>query len=273
MQVLAPNESFGRCLRRVDACGTVVRDTRLAPSAGLPRHAHAAAYACLVLEGGYTEQGDAARDVLECAAGSLLTHAAGHVHANRVGRDGARCVNIEIDEAMLIDGPLRALLPLLRGDRHVRLPATLAPLRRLADALAAQDDLAPLQVHAAALDLLCAAARAAPSDAGVRRRAVLDRVVDCLEADLAAPPAMEALARVAGLHPHHLMRAFRQQRGETIGGYVRRRRLELADAELRHGDMPLVEIALRAGFCDQSHFTRAFRRQFGITPGLRRRTR
>ena len=271
MRLLAPNESFGHCLRRVDACGTIVRDTRLAPSVGVPVHAHAASYACLVLDGRYTEHGDAARGEQDCAAGSLLTHAAGHVHANRVGHAGARCVNIELDEALLRDGPLHALVPFLHGDRHVRLPASLAPLRRLADALAEDDDLAPLQVHAAALDLLCAAARATPLEAAARRGAVLDRVVECLESDLAAPPAMDALARVAGLHPHHLMRAFRQQRGETIGGYVRRRRLEIADAELRRPELALAEIALRAGFCDQSHFTRAFRRQFGVTPGLRRR--
>ena len=269
MQLLAASQSFGQCLRRVDACGTVVRDTRLAPSAGVPRHAHAAAYACVVLDGRYIEQGE--RAALDCVAGSLLTHAAGHAHANRVGAAGARCVNIELDEAMLRDGPLRALVPFLQADRHVALPPTAVPLRRLSEALAVDDDLAPLQVHAAALDLLCAAARAVPPDAGVRRAAVLDRVVDCLESDLAAPPAMDALARVAGLHPHHLMRAFRQQRGETIGGYVRRRRLEIADAQLRHGELPLVDIALGAGFCDQSHFTRAYRRQFGVTPGLRRR--
>ncbi len=270
MQLLAASESFGQCLRRVDACGTIVRDTRLAPASGVPRHAHAAAYACVVLDGRYTEHGE--RTALDCVAGSLLTHAAGHAHANRVGDAGARCVNIELDEAMLRDGPLRALVPFLHADRHVALSPMAVPLRRLSDALAADDDLAPLQVHAAALDLLCAAARAAPPDAAVRRAAVLDRVVDCLESDLAAAPALDALARVAGLHPHHLMRAFRQQRGETIGGYVRRRRLEIADAQLRHGELPLVDIALGAGFCDQSHFTRAYRRQFGVTPGLRRRT-
>jgi AraC family transcriptional regulator len=269
MQVLAANESFGHCLRRVDACGTVVRDTRLAPSSGVPRHAHAQAYACVVLEGRYTEQDG--REERDCGVGSLLVHAAGRAHANRIGGDGARCVNIEFDEDAWGEGVARALLGFLREDRHVRLPSTLLPLRRLAQALAEDDDLAPLQVHAAALDLLCAAARATPPDARVRRSAVLDRVVDRLESDLGAPPALDNLARLAGLHPHHLMRAFRQQRGETIAGYVRRRRLEIADAELRHGELPLVEIALRAGFCDQPHFTRAFRRQFGVTPGLRRR--
>jgi AraC family transcriptional regulator len=268
MRQLAASESFGSCLRWIDVGGLVVRDTQLAPSATLPRHAHAAPYICIVLAGHYAEH---AGEELHCATGSVLTHPTGHAHANRIGDEGARCVNVEFDDAPLHHGPLQVLAPLLRRQCHVRLPSTLAPLRRLADALAERDDLAPLQVHAAALDLLCTVARASTCDASVLRERVLDRVVDCLEAALAEPPKIEALAALAGLHPHHLMRAFRQQRGETVGGYVRRRRLELADADLRAGELPLAEIALRAGFWDQSHFTRAYRRHFGLTPGMRRR--
>jgi AraC family transcriptional regulator len=268
MRPLAPRESYGRCLRRIDAAGLVVRDTRLAPSARLPRHAHFAPYICIVLAGNYSEH---ARDDLHCATGSVVTHPAGHVHANRIGDEGARCVNVEFDESLLYSSPLHVLSTFLRHERHVRLPPTLIPLHRLAAALAEHDDLAPLQIHAAAVDLLCAVARVSTRHASSLRRGVLDRVVDCLEADLAKPPRIEVLAALAGLHPHHLMRVFRQQRGETVGGYVRRRRLELADAELRAGELQLAEIALRAGFCDQSHFTRAYRRQFGLTPGHRRR--
>jgi AraC family transcriptional regulator len=267
-QQLAAGESFGSCSRRIDVGGIVVRDTRLAPSARLPRHAHAAPYICIVLSGHYAEH---ARDESRCAAGSVLAHLAGREHANRIGNDGARCVNVELDEALLHHGPLDVLAPFLRQEHHVRLPRTLVPLRRLADALTEHDDLAPLQVHAAIFDLLCIVARASTRNASALRVKVLDRVVDWLEADLAKPPKIEALAALAGLHPHHLMRAFRQQRGETVGGYVRRRRLELADAAMRTGELPLAEIALRAGFCDQSHFTRAYRGHFGLTPGSRRR--
>jgi AraC family transcriptional regulator len=268
MRQLAPSESFGRCMRRIDAGGMVVRDTRLAPSARLPRHAHLAPYVCIVLAGHYAEH---ARDESRCVTGSVLTHPAGHVHANRIGDEGARCVNVEFDEALLHWGPLRVLATFLRHERHVRLPSTLVALRHLANALAEHDELAPLQVHAAALDLLCTVARTSTRDTSSLRRGVIDRVVDCLEADLAEAPKIDALAALAGLHPHHLMRVFRQQRGETVGGYVRRRRLELADADLLAGKLQLAEIALRAGFCDQSHFTRAYRRQFGWTPGHRRR--
>jgi AraC family transcriptional regulator len=268
MQRLSTRQSFGDCARRFDAAGTLVGDTRLPPGAVLPRHGHDAAYVCIVLDGRYAE---ISHHESRCAPGSVLVHPAGHVHADRIGREGARCINVEFEPGLLHGDAARTFAPWLQGEHHVRLPPATAALRRLAEALDETDDLAPLQVHAAALDLLCLAARARVAVPPERRSRPIERVVDRLEAALDAPPTLDELARIAELHPHHLMRVFRAQRGETIGGYVRRRRLEGADDALRDGGLPVVEIALRAGFCDQSHFTRAYRRQFGRTPGQRRR--
>jgi len=249
--------------------GTLVRDTRLSPNVVLPRHEHAGAYVCLVLNGHYTER---ARAETRCTAGSVLVHPAGHVHENRIGGAGARCINVEFESGALRDGPLRALATLLDHEHHIALPPTFPALRRLADALAGDDGLADLQVHATVLELICAIARSPARDVRAPREAALARVVDHLESALGARPSIETLAALAGLHPHHFMRVFRVRLGETVGDYVRRRRLEIADAALRSGDgRALIDIALAAGFCDQSHFTRAYRRQFGLTPGQRRR--
>jgi AraC family transcriptional regulator len=68
-------------------------------------------------------------------------------------------------------------------------------------------------------------------------------------------------------------REFRRHFGITVGDYARQRRLEEAAAELRLSGRSIVEIALRSGFYDQSHFTNAFRRAFRVTPAeYRRRT-
>jgi AraC family transcriptional regulator len=50
--------------------------------------------------------------------------------------------------------------------------------------------------------------------------------------------------------------------------YLRRLRLEWAAERLRKPDDPLAEIASAAGFADQSHFTRRFKRLFGVTPAV-----
>jgi AraC-like DNA-binding protein len=81
------------------------------------------------------------------------------------------------------------------------------------------------------------------------------------------------LARIAeeiGRHPSHVARAFRRHEGVSPGEYSRRCRLELAARALVSGE-PIASVALDAGFCDQSHFTNAFHRVFGMTPSAYRR--
>ena len=69
------------------------------------------------------------------------------------------------------------------------------------------------------------------------------------------------------------VRTFARRYGETMGNFVRRRRLEWAmDALLTSGE-PIAGIAMAAGYFDQSHFTRQFRRQVGTTPARFRRER
>src|SRR5574341_1998626 len=77
------------------------------------------------------------------------------------------------------------------------------------------------------------------------------------------------LAEVAhnvGVHPVHLAQAFHKSYQCTVGDYVRQLRVEYACRELASSETPIVEIALAAGFCDQSHFTRTFKRCIGVAP-------
>ena len=77
---------------------------------------------------------------------------------------------------------------------------------------------------------------------------------------------MDALAAAVGVHPSHLMRAFRQHHGCTVGEYVRRLRLEYACHLLSTTATSLTQTALDAGFAGQSHFNRAFKAFTGMTP-------
>jgi AraC family transcriptional regulator len=81
------------------------------------------------------------------------------------------------------------------------------------------------------------------------------------------------LASAVGVHPVHLARSFREAHGASVGEYLRRLRVEFAQREVLRTDAPLSEIALSAGFCDQSHFGRTFKRHTGVTPAQARAAR
>jgi AraC family transcriptional regulator len=102
-------------------------------------------------------------------------------------------------------------------------------------------------------------------------RTSLTQVLDFIEAHLGDPLSIERLARVTGSPFQSFARSFKAQMGEPPHSYVLRRRLERAREALQTSDEPLLALALRLGFSDQSHLTRLFRRRFGVPPGAFRR--
>jgi len=82
---------------------------------------------------------------------------------------------------------------------------------------------------------------------------------------------LDEIATLVGRHASHVSREFRRHEEVSVGEFARRCRLERAAGALRQGRESISEIALESGFCDQSHFTNAFRRVFGVTPARYRR--
>jgi AraC family transcriptional regulator len=98
-------------------------------------------------------------------------------------------------------------------------------------------------------------------------RGRLRAVVEYIEAHLDAGPTLAQLAAVVGLNPYHFARQFKAATGLPPHQYVIGRRVERARQLLQAGtDLSLAEVALSAGFSDQSHFCRHFKRLVGVTP-------
>ncbi len=91
------------------------------------------------------------------------------------------------------------------------------------------------------------------------------RLREWLESRLEAPPSLEELAAFCGLSPWQALRRFNRQCGMPPHQWVTQLRLERALPLVLRG-LPLSEVALRLGFCDQAHFSRAFRRAYGVPP-------
>jgi AraC family transcriptional regulator len=84
------------------------------------------------------------------------------------------------------------------------------------------------------------------------------------------PVDLALLASAIGVHPTHLCRAFRRYRGRTISEAVLGARVQYVARRLGESDTTLSEIALDAGFADQSHMTHTFKRITGHPPGQHR---
>lgn len=93
-----------------------------------------------------------------------------------------------------------------------------------------------------------------------------------LLANLREPPGLAELAAAVSLTPKRLNFGFRQLFGMTVFHYLMESRLLLARKMLEDGlDIPLKQLAWSVGYNQVSNFITAFRRRFGVSPGLYRR--
>jgi AraC family transcriptional regulator len=96
--------------------------------------------------------------------------------------------------------------------------------------------------------------------------AALRSVTDYVEENLAKGLTLEEISAVAHMSPFHFSRLFKASTGLSPHRYVVVRRVERAKELLAKTALPLHEVARLAGFTDQSHLAKHFRRHLGVTP-------
>lgn len=92
---------------------------------------------------------------------------------------------------------------------------------------------------------------------------------ELLQAQLVAPPSLEALAAAVNLSPFHFARVFRRATGMPPHTWLMQQRIARARTLLQRGCLPL-EVAMQLGFADQSHLSRQFKQVYGVGPGAYR---
>lgn len=97
------------------------------------------------------------------------------------------------------------------------------------------------------------------------------RVTSYIEDKLDSTIRVSDLAGLVRLSSSHFFRAFRETFGETPFNYVMKRRMVRAQQLMLTSRVPLSQVALACGMCDQAHFSRTFRRIVGTNPGVWRR--
>jgi AraC family transcriptional regulator len=247
---------------RADVDGFLVTRVRFPPLLKLPLHTHERATVAIILNGSF--DGLIRSSSHPCPAASVLTEPPGEPHGNLFERAGADVLTIQPDPARL-----RLLEPFARvlGEvSHRRDLVVTALARRVADELRSPDDVTPLAVEGLILEMLALTARLREPGAsghpprwlGEARALLHDRYSERLR--------VTDVAGAVGVHPVHLARVFRLHYGTPVAAYLRGLRLTWAAGRLRDSDDSIAQIALQAGFFDQSHFTRTFKREFRLTP-------
>ena len=100
----------------------------------------------------------------------------------------------------------------------------------------------------------------------------LQKVIRYIELNLQLTLTTDELAKEACYSSFHFHRLFKACTGETVYGFRKRLVLEQAAKKLMHNSHSITDIALQAGYDNQSSFNKAFRQQYGVTPGQARLT-
>lgn len=245
--------------------GLVIERYQPRPCDHLQAHCHPVDCVNLVLDGTLVEERD--RQTHTLSAGTLSLLARGQSHAVHVSGQVASVLHIEYPSSFLDRLPLAQRQP---GSRVLLDARTRALAQRFRDELRWSDGASSLALEALAVEawmLLMRTRVDASAPAWLQRYA----------ADWRAQPgralSIAADARVLGLAPASLSRAFRTHYGQRIPDFVHGLRMERAAESLIHSEASLAQIATSLGYVDQSHFSRAFQRGYGMPPSRWRRLR
>jgi AraC family transcriptional regulator len=266
-QPLPPGRLLGHKQRSYQLPGFLVSEVCYEADLVLRPHCHENAFFCLILQG--TGSDISTRGTFLGKAATLVYHPAGESHANRWYEAG-RCLIVELSAGSRerLRGHAKALG---EGGGFASGPAVQTALQVFRE-FHHLDAVSPLALEGLILELIAAVCRSA---APPRRSAPPDwlrRVRELLHDRLSEGLSLGQIAAAVGVHPGHVWRMFRRHYRCTPGEYLRRLRVEQACRELARGGKPLAEIALAAGFADQSHLSRAFKRHMGLTPAEYRKS-
>lgn len=259
---LGGGKFYGSVLRKEERYDAILTELQHGSARKLPAHTHELAFFALQLEGDYREQ--YRQQLKEFGPLTIAFRPAGIPHQDEIGPRGVRLFEIEIRpvwQKRLQDcsGGLDQAFDDCGGGALVWLGIKLFLETRESqpDELCAESLLSELVANVAHL----------PHENAKSSPSWLNRVVDKLNSQYCERLTLDELGQEAGVHPVHLSRVFRNCVGEGIGEYVHRLRIQAACRQMVIPHHTLADVAIETGFADQSHFTRAFRRLTGMSPG------
>jgi AraC family transcriptional regulator len=248
-----------------EIANVLLTEVRHSAGKAVPLHQHDAPYFSLLLEGAYEERGESFD--LRYEPYTLVFHSAGTQHEDRMlGPSRFFAVDLLAQwEAVIGElGGARAHVFELAGGDPVWL------VLRLYREFLARSDAAETTIEALVYELCAHVAKRSVDE--LLEPAWLPAIDVTVRERFNRPLELTALASSVGVHPTHLCRAYRRFRGHTISDAMLHARVAYVARRIADDDEALAVLAAEAGFTDQSHMTRVFKRITGYSPGEHRRT-
>lgn len=263
---LAAGHFYGSNVSSTELAGFRLSETVYPAGMKVPVHFHELPYFCLLVGGGYWERYGSKR--VEFDPGSIVFHPAGQVHHGDIHPEPTRCFHFEIDRSWIERLGEHGGLP---GDS---IEYASGPLAWLAARMFAeyQDDrsASSLMIEALGLEMLGLLLREATTP-DTRAPRWIEQATARLHQEFARSQTVAEIADDLNISAVRLSRGFRRWKGQSIGSYRRQLRVEHVARRLADSDDRLADLAAEAGFSDQSHMTRIFKRATGLTPHRYRR--
>jgi AraC family transcriptional regulator len=244
-------------------------ETEYKPGFQVPLHRHEDPWFGFVLEGSMTESYGG--KAVELRPFTLMFRRAGEAHSDASGKHGGRCFMLEVKHGMFDN--LVQELGILQHSAEFEGGMLPSIMLRLYEEFKLMDNVGPLSIEGLTLELLAEAHRRLAVLTPSAPPQWLKRAMELVRTRFAESVSLSQIAEDVGTHPVHLARAFRKYYGHSIGEYIRKLRVQYAYGELLTSDQPIINIAFSAGFCDQAHLSRTFKRLTGMSPSELRKSR
>ena len=236
-------------------------ETLHSPNLTLPPHVHRTASLCLTLTGQAFEIINGSRFVVH--PGCAVIRGPEIIHANEYGPAPHRGFMIELDNKWL--DACRHFASVFEDHRIFAGGPVPALALRIYHESRVKDGVAPVIIEGLMLEMLGHASRSLVKRP-VRAPRWLIQARDLLHGRFNDSLNLVEIADAVGVHPTHLARTFKRYYRTTVGEYLRGLRLDWAMRQLSESEDSIADIALAAGFYDQSHFSNLFKQHTGFTP-------
>ena len=266
MENLLNSFSGGRLLSERVVSGLRLTDGIYFANTNVPNHSHEHAVFCIALKGACREF--FAGRVRHYEALSVQYLPSYQCHTLDFSLTETRAFSIDVDKKWL--GRAQEYSLKLDNSIHSHGGLLSGLMLKLYREFRELDNASPLAIEGLTLELLAQVSRHHESARDKHAPPWLERAVEMLRERFAERLTIPEVAMSVGVHPVHLARQFRRFKRCTIGEYIRQLRIERACHQLHNLEEPLAAIAVGAGFSDQSHFCRTFKRIVGMTPAAYR---